>query len=146
MNPLTIYQDALNVVSDAVLKGDFVAFMAMFDLPYLMYTDTWRLLSTDEADLYPMFQTLHNELKSRGVTHYERVAREADYVARGRIQGRHFTHQVAHGVYVAPPHSGQETLVQRADRWLFSEAYYPTRTTAWPMPDSSADPGFEVRE
>ena len=33
MNPLNLYQDALNVVSVAVLAGDFETYVAMIDLP-----------------------------------------------------------------------------------------------------------------
>jgi hypothetical protein len=146
MSPLSIYQDAVNVVSSAVLAGDFPAFIVMFDLPYLMHTDSQRVLTATEAELRAYFQTLHHELKSRGVTHYERVAREADYVARDRIQGWHFTHQIADGVHVAPQHTGRETLVLRGDRWLFSESYYPTQTGPWPGPEIHVDPAFEVRK
>jgi hypothetical protein len=146
MNPLTIYQDAINVVSAAVLAGDFAGFIAMFDLPYLAHTDTQRVVATTGADLYPYFQTVHQRLRSLGVTHYERIAREADYVDRRRIEGWHFTHHIADGVQISPPHTGRETLVQRADRWLFSEAYYPTQADGWPAPELRAHPAFEVRK
>ena len=129
MNPLTIYQDALNNVSAAVLAGDFAAFVAMFDMPYMMQTDTERLVATTGDDLFPVFQEVHQVLNSLGVTHYERVARKADYVARNRIEGWHFSHPIADGARVAPPNSGRETLFLRADRWLFCEAYFPTPTS-----------------
>lgn len=140
MNPLELYQEALDKVSAAVLAGDFAAFLAMFDLPYLLQTDTKRVLATSGDDLYPDFLDLHHELKARGVTHYERVARRADYVARNRIEGWHHTHQIAHGIRVAAPCSGRETLFLRADRWLFCEAYFPTQPLLKIVPGLSADP------
>jgi hypothetical protein len=145
MNPLEIYQGALNQVSAAVLAGDFAAFLTMFDMPYLLQTDTERLLATTGDDLFLAFQDLHQELKSRGVTHYERVARKADYVARNRIEGWHYTHLIADGARVAPPRSGRETLFLRADRWLFCEAYFPTLSTPTITPGLTVDTMPEVR-
>jgi hypothetical protein len=145
MNPLEIYQNALNRVSAAVLSGDFASFLAMFDMPYLMQTDTERLLATTGDDLHLQFQDLHQALKTLGVTHYERVARKADYVARNRIEGWHYTHRIADGIRVAPPHSGRESLFLRADRWLFCEAYFPTVTTLRIAPGVSVNAPPEVR-
>jgi hypothetical protein len=145
MNPLTIYQDALNIVSDAVLSGDFDRYAGMIDLPYLIHTDTGRTLSSTKDELTPAFLAVHKLLKARGVTHYERVAREADYVARHRITGWHFTYHIADGSYLAPPHKSRLSLVQRADRWLFSEAHYATRASAWPVPELDLGPVAQVR-
>ncbi|HLQ17690.1 MAG TPA: hypothetical protein VK146_01825 [Tabrizicola sp.] len=127
MNPVEIYQSALNKVSAAVLAGDFAAFLTSFDLPYLLHTDSDRLLASTADDLHDEFQALHQLLKFRGVTHYERVARRADYVDRKRIEGLHYTHQIKNGSHVAPPQVGRETLFLRDDRWLFCEAYFPTQ-------------------
>ncbi|MBA3908321.1 MAG: hypothetical protein C0524_00255 [Rhodobacter sp.] len=135
MNPLTIYQQALDTVSAAALAGDFAAYAAMIDLPYLVHTDVARLLVTSRADLLPTFQTLHQTLRRRGVTHYERLAREADYVAPHRIEGRHFTHMIADGIRVAPPHQARQVLVLRTDVWRFSEAHYATEAATWPVPE-----------
>lgn len=128
------------MVSAAVLAGDFDAFREMFDLPYLLDTDTQRFLSTTEADLLPLFLEVHLMLKQRGVTHYERVAREADYTGRHRIEGWHFTHQIARGVRVAPPHSCRETLVQTAGRWRFAMSHYPTLAGLWTSLPSNTHP------
>lgn len=135
MNPLEIYQKALDIVSRAALAGDFTAYAAMIDLPYLVHTDAARLLVTSRADLLSTFQTLHQTLRRRGVTYYERLAREADYVAPRRIVGRHFTHLIVDGTSVARPHEASQVLVLRADVWLFSEAHYATEADSWPVPE-----------
>ncbi|WP_128513936.1 hypothetical protein [Tabrizicola thermarum] len=137
MNPLTIYQTALNVVSDAVLTGDFDRYAAMIDLPYLVHTATADLLVSTRAELRPTFDALSQGLKARGVTHYERVARAADYVSRDRIEGWHHTHMLIDGAPIAYPHSSSHTLVRRGEDWLFSEAQYPAVTAGhWPMTDA----------
>ncbi|MFM7333680.1 MAG: hypothetical protein ACKO1H_04590 [Tabrizicola sp.] len=133
MNPLSIYQDALNVVSGAVVAGDFVRYAAQIDLPYLVHTETARLLVSTVDDLRPTFDALHQTLRDKGVTHYERVARAADYVDRDRIEGWHHTHLLSHGERLNLPHASRHTLVRREGVWLFSEAHYAMRADRWPV-------------
>jgi hypothetical protein len=126
MNPLEIYQTALNSVSEAVLAGDFDRYAAMIDLPYLVFTTTARLLVTTREDLRPTFQALHEALQEEGVTHYERVARAADYVQRDRIEGWHHTHLISDGERVNSPHVSRHAIV-------FSEAHYAIKADSWPV-------------
>lgn len=137
MNPLTIYQDALDVVSQAVLGGDFDSYQAMIDLPYLIHTAKADLLVSSVPDLRPTFDALSQGLRARGITHYERVARAADYVARDRIEGRHHTHALSNGEPFAFPHAAGHILVRRGQRWLFSEARYGMcNADRWPVTET----------
>ncbi len=137
MNPLTIYQEALNAVSSAVMATDFHAYAAMIDVPYLIHTAGADLLVSTAAELRPTFDALSQGLKARGVTHYERVGRAADYVARDRIEGWHHTHALAEGEPLAYPHLSRHMLVRRGERWLFSEAHYDMiAATRWPLTDA----------
>ncbi len=137
MNPLAIYQRALNAVSKAVMAADFDTYAAMIDLPYMIHTAQADLLVSATPDLRPTFDALSQGLRARGITHYERVARAADYVARDRIEGWHHTHALAQGEPLAYPHVSRHTLVRRGDRWLFSEAQYDSlAATRWPLSDA----------
>lgn len=134
MNPLTIYQDALNLASDAILAGDFVGFAAMIDFPYLVHTSQARLLVNGVDELRPAFDAMSQGLKARGVTHYERVARAADYSARDRIEGWHHSHILIDGAHMSYPYAGHHSLVRRDQVWLFSEARYDViAATQWPL-------------
>jgi hypothetical protein len=136
VNPLTLYQQRLDAVSQAALAGDFDAYADTIDLPYVIRTATGdHVLRTRDA-LLPGFRTVHDGLVRRGVTHYERVARQADYRQADRLDGRHYTHLIAGGVRVAAPWLAGHTLVRRGDRWLFSAAYYPSFTGNWPPTDA----------
>lgn len=137
MTPLSIYQQALDVVSAAALAGDFAGYIAMIDLPYLVHTETARHLITKAEDLRATFDTMSRGLAARGVTHYERIAREADFVARDRIEGLHYTHIIANGERIAYPHAARQTLVRRDEIWLFSEAQYPIKADHWPFDDAT---------
>ena len=134
MNPLTIYQQALDTVSDAVRTDDFASYSAMIDLPYLVQTGRAMLLVSEAEELRPTFQALSMGLRARGVTHYERVARSADYVDRNRIEGRHHTHMLADGRPVNCAHASGQTIVRRGELWLFSEAHYDAvKGDRWPL-------------
>jgi hypothetical protein len=137
MNPLAIYQRALDAVSNAVLAGDFARYSAMIDLPYLIHTETARLLAASYADLRATFEVVSGGLRSRGVTHYERVARAADYVHRDRIEGWHHTHLLAEGERIACPHTSRHAIVRRGDVWLFSEAHYAIKADHWPLDEAT---------
>lgn len=148
MNPLDIYQTALNTVSQAVLAGDFDAYADMIDLPYLVHTETARFLVTNREDLRPTFLALHGALRDHGVTHYERVARHADHVDRDRISGWHHTHLISDGEHVTHPHASRQSIVRRGDRWLFSEAQYQIKADRWPVTKETilAQCGLAIQE
>jgi hypothetical protein len=137
MNPLEIYQQALDIVSEAVMAGDFDTYLAQVDLPYLVQTETSRHLLGSAEELRPTFDALSKGLAARGVTHYERLAREADYVDRDRISGWHYTHLIANGEHVAYPKRSYHAIVRRGGRWLFSEASYPIQAAIWPLDDAT---------
>lgn len=142
MNALALYQAALDAVSDAVLAGDFAAYAAMIDLPYLVRTETARLVVTAQADLRPTFDALHGGLRARGVQHYKRLAREAVFARAGRIEGWHHSHMLRDGTFAVPSRWARQVLVLRDGGWRFSEARYPIMTDRWPMTDATlfADP------
>jgi hypothetical protein len=139
--PLAIYQRALDAVSTAVLSGDFAAYLAMLDLPYLVrMTDADIVLHRPE-ELEPTFRALSQGLQVRGVTHYERVAREAQFQRADRIIGRHFTHMIAGSDRIAAPHASAAALVRReGDQWRFSEASYPFLRADWPLTEAMIFP------
>ncbi len=136
-SPLALYQTALDAVSAAVLAGDFAAYLAMLDLPYLVRMADGDVVLTRPQELEPTFRALSQGLARRGVTHYERVAREAQFQRADRIIGRHFTHMIAGTDRIAPPHAASAALVRREDgRWRFTEASYPFPRADWPLTDA----------
>lgn len=137
MSPLDIFQQALDEVAQAFRDEDFDAYMALLALPYLVQTGRARHLITSADEMRPTFDTLLRSMKPRGITHYERIARSADYVARDRIEGWHRSHLIANGESLAYPQLSRHALVRRGDRWLFSEAQYDMiEGASWPLTES----------
>ncbi|MGL4309868.1 MAG: hypothetical protein ACRCSU_05220 [Paracoccaceae bacterium] len=133
MNPLTIYQEALDSVSRAILAEDFDAYIQKIALPYLIHTNRATFTLLCDEDFIETFHNMHNGLKERGITHYERIGREARYVGRERIEGLHFTHMISGDQRIAAPHASRQVLIRTALGWRFSEAYYPIENEVWPM-------------
>ena len=133
MNPLSIYQDRLDVVSSAVLNGDFDTYLRALDLPYLFCTLEADFVLRSPDEVAPVFNGLVAILRRNGVTHYERLAREADLVRPDRIEGWHYSHLIAQGERITAPYAACCALVRRGDRWLVTEAYYPFHTDRLPL-------------
>ncbi|WP_333816200.1 hypothetical protein [Tabrizicola sp.] len=138
MNPLDLYQDALDRMSAAILARDFDAYAREIDLPYLVHFETSRLLVTTLDELRLAFQALVDTLLAQGVTHYERVARSADYVQRDRIEGWHHTHLISNGEHVTYPHLSHHAIVRRGEAWRFSESYFRIKADPSPVADAPA--------
>ncbi len=130
---LVIYQRALDAVSAAVLAGDFGAYMARIDLPYLICTLQASFVLHRPAELEPTFRSTHGALAANGATHYERLARDAVFARRDRIEGWHFTHIIAKGDRVVAPWAARQAIVLRDGHWRFSEAHYPFQTDRLPF-------------
>lgn len=136
MNPLSIYQDALDVVSRATLAGDFAGYLEMMDLPYLLCTLEADFVLHTPEELEPVFRSVHDALQKNEATHYERIAREASFARADRIEGWHFTHVIAHGERVIAPWAARQALVLRPQGWRFSEAHYPFHADRLPFSEA----------
>lgn len=161
MNPLTLYQEALDTVSTATLKGDFAAYSAMIDFPYLLCTRTENFLVSQPEDLLSTFSNLSGALADYGVTDYIRLAHEADYARLDRIDGWHTTHILVGDQRIIAPWAARQSVVRRDGIWRFSEAHYPfladtlpltsrdfltaLRSGPPPLPGMAAQPAAKVR-
>jgi hypothetical protein len=133
MNPLTEYQAALDAVSAAVLAGDFAAYIARIDLPYLLCTLTEDFVLKTPEELEPTFRSLSGALRRNGVTDYIRLAREADMVRPDRIEGWHNTHVLCGDQRLVAPWAARQAIVLRDGIWRFSEAHYPFHADSLPL-------------
>lgn len=146
MNPLTLYQERLNQASKAMLEGDFEAWLATLDLPYLLCTLEADFVLRNAEDLAPTFWGLVGIMRRNGVTHYERVARGAELVRGDRIEGWHFSHLLVNGEWMTAPYAARQVLVRRPGGWFFSEAHFPYHTDRLPITEDvvrqAMRPGF----
>ena len=118
MTPLVIYQTCLDTVSQAVLTRDFDAYIACYDLPFLVRTAQAHSVIYKREDMRPAFEVVADALQVQ--------------LRPDRIVGWHFTHMITQGERVIAPHAASEVLVCRNGAWLVSEANYPLLTLDWP--------------
>lgn len=133
MTALAIYQRVLDAVSATIVAGDFDRYITEIDLPYLVQTH----LITEAEGLRATFETLSRGLAARGVTHYERVASDAEFMDCDRILGYHATHLIADGERITQPKMVRQSIVRRGQVWLFSDACYPIDAPHWPFDDAT---------
>lgn len=134
---LEIYQEALDAVSAAVLRKDFQAFRARVDLPYLVRTLKADIVLHTEADLKVLHSSVSDAMAARGVTYYERIAREATFTRPDRIEGRHFVHILAGHERITAPWASRQAMVRRPDGWKFTEAQFPFDADHLPFTDAT---------
>lgn len=133
MNPLTIYQDALDKVSAATLTRDFAAYVAMIDFPYLLCTRMESFVLHRPEELEGTFRNLSGALAESGVTDYIRLAREADQVLPDRIEGWHVTQVIVGDQRLVAPWSARQAILCRNGVWRFTEAHYPFLADRLPL-------------
>jgi hypothetical protein len=133
MNPLNEYQAALNVVSAAVLAGDFDTYIARMDLPYLICTLQEDFVLHRPEELEPTFRNLSDALRRHGATDYIRIAHAAEFVRSDRIEGWHNTNIIVGDQRVMAPWAARQALVLRDGVWRFSEAHYPIFADSMPL-------------
>jgi hypothetical protein len=133
MNPLTEYQAALDDVSAAVLAGDFAAYAARIDFPYLLCTLQEDFVLHHPDELEPTFRNLSVALRTRGVTDYIRIAHDANLVRPDRIEGWHNTNIIVGDQRVMAPWATRQAIVLRGGVWRFTEAHYPFFADSLPL-------------
>ena len=90
MNPMAIYQTAIDTVSRAVLAGDFESYIPCYDLPFLVRTSAAHFIIHRRCDMRPAFDAVSSALRTLGVTQRHRVARghlRRDTVAKQSVHG-----------------------------------------------------------
>jgi len=133
VDPLDIYQTMLDVVSDAVMRGDVDLYLTAVTLPYAIHTETKRFdLTSTEAQRATLL-CVSGGFRRQGVTDYVRLGRAARYVSRHRIEGTHYSHIMRGTERIAAPYAASQTLVFDGTAWRFCEARYAVNSDEWPV-------------
>jgi hypothetical protein len=133
VDPLTAYQTALDVVSDAVMTGDLHTLRRMSRLPYPVRSLTGsHIVDTDEK-LVANFEGFSRKVREMGVTHYVRVARHASFTGPDKIEGVHVTYFYRNGEEVLAPYENRMILVREYGLWRVAAADHAMLNDGWPV-------------
>jgi hypothetical protein len=132
MQPIEIYQNVLDRLSDAALHGDTDVFRRHICLPFTVTTQSGTFVTRTCEDLFASFQVFTEMLKSQGTTDYIRLAREATDVGPGLIEGVHYTHALRDGFRVIAPYASRMVIRREQDVWRVTEATHAL-ANPWPL-------------
>ncbi len=132
-DPLAAYQAALDVVSDAVMSGNIEAVRRMSRLPYPVRSLKGSFLVDSDEKLVANFAGFSRKVRELGVTHYIRIAREARFLDRDRIEGIHMTYLYRNGEEVLPPYENRMILIREFGFWRVAAADHAMLNDSWPV-------------
>ncbi|KQB97498.1 hypothetical protein AL073_00660 [Loktanella sp. 1ANDIMAR09] len=84
-----IAQAILEITGEALLKGDFDAFAAVFHVPQHMATIIGPIYMETHEDMRRAFDAMHRCFQETGVTELRREVTDARYISNTRIESTH---------------------------------------------------------
>jgi hypothetical protein len=143
MQPIEIYQDVLDLLSDAALNGDTDVFRRYICLPFTVTTQSGTFVTRTCEDLFTSFRVFTDMLKSQGTTDYIRLARDARFVGPGLIEGVHYTHALRDGFRVMAPYASRMVIRREGDLWRVTDATHAV-ADRWPLDQPHVTGSSEV--
>ncbi len=112
---MALYQEHLDILSDALLSGDPDRFMARVTVPHVMQTATHRHETITAEAQRALFTTFANLFRSEGITAFVRTARFATFVSPNVIVGQHDSHKMRGAHRTLAPYPNRVRLARGAD-------------------------------
>lgn len=110
-----IYQEHLDVLSKALITGDFATFQSRISLPHRITTETDVFQIETLAEMQDLFERFARNYANEGLTDFVRTVRQAKFVTPDEIVGTHISHQMRHGQRILPPYPNRVRLVRSRD-------------------------------
>lgn len=133
LEALTIYQQVLDVISDALMRDDAKTVAAHLTQPFHMRTAKgWFPLNTFD-DVEQMVTSMHLSLKIQGTSDYARTASKAAFLDDGSIEGYHTTNILVHGRALVRPYENRMVLKNEDDIWKVQSADHSMDNAKWPI-------------
>ena len=129
---IAIYQNALDVLSDALITNDFETFADYLHLPHRIVTEEFTAKIQTRTEVQTQFQGFTAALRGLGVDGYTRTARGAEFTSPTQIRGTHACYLTDHGKLVVPEFPGSMVLDLRDGRWGSIQVQHHMRYVAWP--------------
>ena len=141
---LTLYQEALDIMSDAILACDLEMLQTRIKLPYRSVTLNSDTIIETRDDLRAAWLEFGRSLQGLGVNQFIRLASDAEFMSADYIQGYHVTHTLRNGTRVVPSYSNRMVLQRIGEVWKLTEVDSAVKSLSWPMssvrvPDGSVD-------
>lgn len=129
---ITIYQEFLDHMGEALVNRDADAFLRHIFLPHAIQTETdvIEFDTIDEALVH--FDGFSGALAAQGVDAYNRVAREAQFDGDTRIVGQHDSFMSSGGKLAVPVFSNEMEIELRGGIWGATKTRHKAHYVKWP--------------
>jgi ketosteroid isomerase-like protein len=142
MPAVSILQDWLDTVGQAVLAGDFATYAAHVVLPFAAVNPVATLVVATPQDLRAGFDVFASMLRNQQVTDYIRLVSEAHTLGERMISGSYVTNILSQGKRIAPPFTSTVVLRRaEAGHWQAATIATPLQAPQWPIPSVNPEPG-----
>ncbi len=141
-----IYQELLDILSDALLEGDFEKFLPHIMLPHVMQTLSGTLTMENEEELRRSFQGYSDSLKAHKVTNYIRLVDHAEFDGPDRISGEHTTHILHNANHLVPPYPNRFVFERQGGVWRVAASVNAIANVTWPVLMPKVPPHAELPE
>jgi hypothetical protein len=94
----------LEITGEALMSGDFDAFLGVFHVPQHMATMAGPIFMETEADMRRAFDQMHAHFSNTGVTDLVREVVAAQYISPTRISSTHVSEMIRNGQRLNDPY------------------------------------------
>jgi len=148
--PLTVYQDFLDQLTDATVKRNFDAYIALCDLPYSSHGNNVDTLLTSPEDVRPFFDLTVKMINGGNADTFVRSAKTAQFLGPDVICGYHQSVFLKVGAEALPPIKSRMILKRKEMGWklkhvtsAIANRTYPYST---PEPTDALPTHLEIKE
>lgn len=132
-DPKFIYQEVLDVLSDAIMTGNAPTALARTKLPHLRRTQSSETIVETEKDLINGLLTFGDALKGLGTTNLVRLVVEAEFLSENYISGYHMTHILQDAKPVMASYANRMVIVRNKGVWKMLEVDSMLNNLRWPI-------------
>ena len=118
---LEIYQDVLDIQSDALLARDFARVLRHVRVPCRRRTLGSSIVIETQEDLETAVISLASAMSDQGVDQCIRLASDASFLSPNYIEGWHVTHVLRNGQRVSNAHENRSVLRRENGVWQLVE-------------------------
>lgn len=130
---LTVYQETLDVLSRALMEGDWALALARIKLPHLQRTQSTEIVVETAEDLIIGLTAFRDALRGRGATHLVRLATDAEFMSENYMAGHHVTHTLRDAVPVVDSYANRMVLLREDGLWKVLEVECMLDNPHWPI-------------
>ncbi|MCV3270538.1 hypothetical protein [Roseobacter sinensis] len=130
---LTVYQETLDILSRALMEGDWEVAQARIKLPHLQRTQSIEIVVETAEDLIIGLTAFRDALLGRGATHLVRLATDAEFMSENYLSGHHVTHTLNNAVPVVESYANRMVLLREDGLWKVLEVECMLDNPHWPI-------------